>query len=117
MWIWTKIYYFWFQQIILNDANIIVSGGQENMSRSHHSLFLEWMKLNKENLIDNMINDGLVDAFNRYHMGITAENVAQKFNVTRDQQDKFASSQIKTTKAIKKINFKMKLFKLKIESD
>ena len=54
-----------FQQIILNDANIVVSGGQENMSRSHHSLFFRIdKKLNKENLIDNMINDGLIDAFN-----------------------------------------------------
>jgi len=51
-------------------------------------------KLNKENLIDNMINDGLIDAFNRYHMGITAENVAQKFNITRDQQDEFAYNKL-----------------------
>lgn len=104
-----------FQQIILNDANIIVSGGQENMSRSHHSLFFRMdKKLNKENLIDNMINDGLVDAFNRYHMGITAENVAQKFNVTRDQQDEFAyNSQIKTTKAIKENKFQDEIIQIK----
>ena len=85
------------------------------MSRSHHSLFFRMdKKLNKENLIDNMINDGLVDAFNRYHMGITAENVAQKFNVTRDQQDEFAyNSQIKTTKAIKENKFQDEIIQIK----
>ena len=59
-----------YQQITLNDANIIISGGQENMSRSHHSIYYRIeKKLNKEKLLDTMINDGLIDAFNNYHMG------------------------------------------------
>ena len=104
-----------YQQITLNDANIIISGGQENMSRSHHSIYYRIeKKLNKENLLDTMINDGLIDAFNNYHMGITAENVAKKFNVSRENQDEFAfDSQMKTLNAIKNKKFENEIIKIK----
>ena len=103
-----------YQQITLNDANIIISGGQENMSRSHHSIYYRIeKKLNKENLLDTMINDGLNDAFNNYHMGITAENVAKKFNVSRENQDEFAfDSQMKTLNAIKNKKFENEIIKI-----
>ena len=103
-----------YQQITLNDANIIISGGQENMSRSHHSIYYRIeKKLNKENLLDTMINDGLIDAFNNYHMGITAENVAKKFNVSRENQDEFAfDSQMKTLNAIKNKKFENEIIKI-----
>ena len=103
-----------YQQLILNDANIIISGGQENMSRSHHSIYYRIeKKLNQEKLLDTMINDGLIDAFNNYHMGITAENVAQKFNVSREKQDEFAfDSQMKTLNAIKNKKFENEIIKI-----
>ena len=107
-----------YQQITLNDANIIISGGQENMSRSHHSIYYRIeKKLNKENLLDTMINDGLIDAFNNYHMGITAENVAKKFNVSRENQDEFAfDSQMKTLNAIKNKKFENEIIKIENSS-
>lgn len=91
-----------YQSIILGDANIIIAGGQENMSRAPHSIFYRDDKiLDETKLSDTMINDGLIDAFHNYHMGITAENVAEKFNISREQQDEFAlKSQHKTKEAI-----------------
>ena len=91
-----------YQSIILGDANIIIAGGQENMSRAPHSIFYRDDKiLDETKLSDTMINDGLIDAFHNYHMGITAENVAEKFNISREQQDEFAlKSQYKTKEAI-----------------
>ena len=91
-----------YQSIILGDANIIIAGGQENMSRAPHSIFYRDDKiLDETKLSDTMINDGLTDAFHNYHMGITAENVAEKFNISREQQDEFAlKSQRKTKEAI-----------------
>ena len=91
-----------YQSIILGDANIIIAGGQENMSRAPHSIFYRDDKiLDETKLSDTMINDGLIDAFYNYHMGITAENVAEKFNISREQQDEFAlKSQHKTKEAI-----------------
>ena len=80
-----------FQSIKSGDAKILVAGGQENMSLAPHVIHLrDGKKLGDAELIDTMIKDGLWDAFNGYHMGITAENVAEKFQVTRDEQDKFA---------------------------
>ena len=92
-----------YQNIKLGDSNIIISGGQENMSRSPHTIYFRLeKKLEKHRLVDSMINDGLIDAFNNYHMGITAENVAQKFGISREEQDKFAfESQRKTVAAQK----------------
>ena len=90
-----------FQAIKNQDANIVITGGQESMSRSPHCMHLRsGTKMGDAKMIDTMIKDGLWDAFNGYHMGTTAENVAEKFQVTRDQQDEFAyNSQLKASKA------------------
>ena len=100
-----------YQSIRSGDANIIIAGGQENMSLAPHSIFLrDGKKLGNTEMTDTMIKDGLWDAFNNYHMGITAENVAEKFQITREEQDKFAlNSQKKTLKAQKIIILKKKL--------
>ena len=80
------------QQIATGDANIIVAGGMESMSRAPHAQFLrDGVKMGDYQMIDTMIRDGLWDAFNGYHMGTTAENVAKQFQITRDQQDEFAA--------------------------
>ena len=96
------------QQIANGDADIIVAGGQENMSLSPHCQHLRsGVKMGDYKMIDTMIKDGLWDAFNGYHMGQTAENVAEKWQVSRDQQDNFAvSSQNKAEKAQKEGRFK-----------
>ena len=107
-----------FQSIKSGDAKILVAGGQENMSLAPHVIHLrDGKKLGDAELIDTMIKDGLWDAFNGYHMGITAENVAEKFQVTRDEQDKFAlNSQEKALKAQKDGKFKDEIINLKIKS-
>ncbi|MDE2383960.1 MAG: acetyl-CoA C-acetyltransferase [Alphaproteobacteria bacterium] len=79
------------QQIALGDAAIAIAGGQESMSKSAHAAHLrDGVKMGDWNLIDTMIKDGLWDAFNGYHMGTTAENVAKQWQITREQQDEFA---------------------------
>ncbi|MEI4196981.1 acetyl-CoA C-acetyltransferase [Roseovarius sp. E0-M6] len=79
------------QHIQLGDAKIVAAGGQENMSMAPHCQNMrQGQKMGDMKLIDTMIRDGLWDAFNGYHMGQTAENVAEKFQITRDQQDEFA---------------------------
>ncbi len=79
------------QHIMLGDASIVVAGGQENMSMSPHAQAIRaGQKMGDLKLIDTMIKDGLWDAFNGYHMGQTAENVAEKWQISRDQQDEFA---------------------------
>ncbi|MEP3232557.1 MAG: acetyl-CoA C-acetyltransferase [Hyphomicrobiales bacterium] len=79
------------QQIANGDANVVIAGGQENMSLSPHVQHLRaGVKMGDYKMIDSMIKDGLWDAFNGYHMGTTAENVAKEFQITRDQQDEFA---------------------------
>ena len=90
-----------FQAIKNQDANIIIAGGQESMSQSPHCMHLRsGTKMGDSKMIDTMIKDGLWDAFNGYHMGTTAENVAEKFQITREQQDEFAyNSQLKASKA------------------
>ena len=107
-----------FQSIKSGDSQIIVAGGQENMSLAPHAIHLrDGKKLGDVEIIDTMIKDGLWDAFHGYHMGITAENVAEKFQVTRDQQDKFAlNSQEKALKAQKENKFKDEIVPLKIKS-
>ena len=107
-----------FQSIKSKDSKIIVAGGQENMSLSPHVIHLrDGKKLGDVELTDSMIKDGLWDAFNGYHMGITAENVAKKFQITRQEQDKFAvRSQEKALKAIKDSKFKEEIVDLKIKS-
>ena len=107
-----------FQSIKSEDAKIVISGGQENMSLAPHAIYLrEGKKLGDSELIDTMIKDGLWDAFHGYHMGITAENVAEKFQVTREEQDKFAlKSQEKALLAIKQNKFQDEIINLKIKS-
>ncbi len=107
-----------FQSIKSGDSNIIVAGGQENMSLAPHAIHLrDGKKLGDAELIDTMIKDGLWDAFHGYHMGVTAENVAEKFQVTREEQDKFAlNSQEKALRAQKDKKFKKEITNLKIKS-
>ncbi len=96
------------QHIQLGDADIVAAGGQENMSLSPHVAHLRaGHKMGDMKFIDCMIRDGLWDAFNGYHMGQTAENVAEKWQISRDQQDEFAvSSQNKAEAAQKEGKFK-----------
>ena len=96
-----------YQAIISNDSKVIIAGGQESMTNAPHSIyFRNGKKLDETNLVDTMIKDGLWDAFNGYHMGITAENVAAKWQITREDQDDFAlSSQLKAEKAQKEGKF------------
>ena len=97
-----------FQSIKAGDNKIVISGGQESMSLAPHAIFLrEGKKLGDAEIIDTMIKDGLWDAFHGYHMGITAENVAEKFQVTREEQDKFALKS--REKAIRAQKEKLKL--------
>ena len=108
-----------FQSIKLEENKIIISGGQENMSRAPHSLFYrENKKLDESKLIDTMINDGLTDSFNHYHMGVTAENIAEKFQISREEQDSFAlNSQKKAQEATEKKKFKDEIIKLQINNN
>ncbi|SDY67658.1 acetyl-CoA acetyltransferase [Jannaschia faecimaris] len=79
------------QHIMLGDSHIVVAGGQESMSMSMHAQAIrQGQKMGDMKLVDTMIKDGLWDAFNNYHMGQTAENVAQKWQISRDMQDEFA---------------------------
>lgn len=89
------------QQLILGDANIIIAGGQESMSQSHHSAFLRLgKKMGSMHIEDTMIKDGLNDALFGYHMGVTAENISKKFKISRKKQDAFAlNSQLKASKS------------------
>ena len=97
-----------YQAIISKDSNIVIAGGQESMTNSPHAIYYRnTKKLNETDLIDTMIKDGLWDAFNGYHMGVTAENVANKWEINRKDQDVFAlSSQLKAEKALKEEKFK-----------
>ena len=107
-----------FQSIKSGDTKIVIAGGQENMSLAPHAVHLrDGKKLGNADLIDTMIKDGLWDAFHGYHMGITAENVAEKFQVKRDEQDKFAlKSQEKAIKAQTQERFKEEIINFKIKS-
>ncbi len=107
-----------FQSVKSKDSKIVIAGGQENMSLAPHAIHLrDGKKLGDAELIDTMIKDGLWDAFHGYHMGVTAENVATKFQVTRDDQDKFAiKSQEKALKAQKEKKFYNEIVNYKINS-
>ena len=106
-----------YQSVKLNENNIVIAGGQESMSKSPHAIFYrEERKLSEDQLIDTMIYDGLIDAFNNYHMGVTAENVAEKFKISRKEQDLFAlESQQKTQKSIKENRFKDEIIAFEIK--
>jgi acetyl-CoA C-acetyltransferase len=91
------------QAIKNGDSRIVVAGGQESMSQSVHAAYLRaGQKMGDLNLIDTMIKDGLWDAFNGYHMGTTAENVAREWQITREEQDKFAVASQNKAEAAKK---------------
>ena len=96
------------QAILAGDSKIVVAGGQESMSQSVHAAQLRnGIKMGDGSLVDTMIKDGLWDAFNGYHMGTTAENIAEKWQLTRNAQDEFAAgSQAKAEAAIKAGRFK-----------
>ena len=92
-----------YQSILLGDTKIVIAGGQESMTNS---------------IEDLMLKDGLIDAYNNYHMGVTAENVAEKWNISRKDQDIFAvSSQSKAQEAIKKKKFKEEIIDSKLSKD
>ena len=103
-----------YQSIKLGESLNVISGGQENMSIAPHSIFFrDERKISEDKLIDTMINDGLMDAFNNYHMGVTAENIAKKFDISKKEQDEFAlNSQKKTEEAIKNSKFDDELIKI-----
>jgi len=90
--------------IIIGDADIAVAGGQENMSASPHVLqgSRDGFRMGSATLIDSMIVDGLWDAFNQYHMGITAENVAKEYGITREEQDRYAVASQNAAEAAQK---------------
>ena len=108
-----------FQSIQVGDSKIVIAGGQESMSLAPHAIHLrDGKKLGDAEIVDTLIKDGLWDAFNGYHMGVTAENVATKFQVTRDQQDNFAlNSQKKTLAAIKNNNFEKEIIEVNLNGN
>jgi acetyl-CoA C-acetyltransferase len=107
-----------FQAIKAGDSDIVVTGGQESMSQSPHCAHLRnGTKMGNTELVDTMIKDGLWDVFNGYHMGVTAENVAQQWQITREQQDQFSlGSQQKAEAAMKAGKFKDEIVAVTIES-
>ena len=105
-----------YQSVKLKENRIVIAGGQESMSKAPHAIFYrEEKKLSEDKLIDTMVYDGLIDAFNNYHMGVTAENIAEKYEISRKEQDLFAlESQEKTQKAIAKNKFKEEIITIEI---
>jgi acetyl-CoA C-acetyltransferase len=106
-----------YQQLKAGDAKIVVAGGQESMSLSPHAQHLRGgVKMGDVSFSDTMIKDGLTDVFNQYHMGVTAENVAEKYRITRQQQDEFATlSQQKASAAQKAGKFKDEIFAVTVK--
>jgi acetyl-CoA C-acetyltransferase len=107
-----------FQAILNGDSDIVVAGGQESMSMAPHAAHLRnGVKMGDYTMIDTMIKDGLWDAFNGYHMGTTAENVAKQYQITRQQQDEFAvASQNKAEAAMKAGKFKDEIAPVTLKS-
>jgi acetyl-CoA C-acetyltransferase len=107
-----------YQAIRNGDSEIVVAGGQESMSQAPHCIHLRnGTKMGDAKMVDTMIKDGLWDAFNGYHMGNTAENVAERWQITREQQDEFAArSQAKAEAAQKAGRFKDEIVPVKIAS-
>ncbi len=92
-----------YQALKVGDASIVVAGGQESMSQAPHCIQLRnGVKMGDADLVDTMIRDGLWDAFNGYHMGVTAENVAQRWQITREQQDSYAAQSQQRAEAAQK---------------
>ncbi|MGA3305413.1 MAG: acetyl-CoA C-acetyltransferase [Stellaceae bacterium] len=107
-----------YQAIRAGDSAIVVAGGQESMSQSPHAMHLRaGVKMGNAEMVDLMIKDGLWDAFNGYHMGTTAENVAQRWQITRDQQDRFAATSQQRAEAAQKAGrFKDEIVPVKIST-
>jgi len=107
-----------YQAILNGDSDIVVAGGQESMSMAPHCQHLRGgVKMGAFEMVDTMIKDGLWDAFNGYHMGVTAENVAKQWQITRQQQDEFAvASQNKAEAAVKAGKFKDEIASVTIKS-
>ena len=107
-----------YQALRLGEAKVIVAGGQESMSQAPHCAHLRnGTKMGELKFLDTMINDALTDAFARYHMGNTAENIAQRWQLTRDEQDRFAqASQAKAGEAMKAGRFKDEIVPLTIKT-
>ena len=107
-----------YNSLKLNDANIIIAGGQESMTNSPHYQVLRKGEKNEESKMkDSMLIDGLIDVYNQYHMGVTAENVAEKYQITRKEQDEFAvNSQSKASAAIKLNKFKNEIVPIKLKN-
>ena len=106
------------QMIQAGDADIVVAGGMENMSMAPYAAMQGryGYRMNNATLVDTMVNDALWDAFNQYHMGITAENVAEKWGLTREQLDEFAAaSQQKCEKAIADGKFKDEIVPVEVQ--
>jgi acetyl-CoA C-acetyltransferase len=107
-----------YQAIVNGDSEIVVAGGQESMSQAQHAAYLRTgAKMGNLEMVDTMIKDGLWDAFNGYHMGTTAENIAKQWQITRQQQDEFAvASQNKAEAAQKAGRFKDEIVPVSIKS-
>ena len=107
-----------FNSVKLNDSKIVIAGGQESMTNAPHYLNYRLNNnFSKEKLKDTMLIDGLIDAYNNYHMGVTAENVAEKYQITRSDQDKFSiNSQRKSIKAIEENKFKEEIVPIKLKN-
>jgi acetyl-CoA C-acetyltransferase len=107
-----------FQTLKLNEAKYVISGGQENMSLAPHTLSYRDEKiLSEDRLVDTMIYDGLIDAFNNYHMGVTAENVANEYKISREEQDDFAlKSQAKAQASIEQNRFNNEIVKVDLNN-
>ena len=104
-----------YQSIISNDSKIIIAGGQESMSNANHITLRQHQARDEGS--NSMMKDGLYDAFNNYHMGVTAENVAEKWGISRKEQDDFAlSSQLKTEKSSKEKKFKDEIVTVSIKN-
>lgn len=106
------------QAIMLGDADVILAGGTESMSNTPYALKkARWgVKMGNDELVDLMVHDGLWDIFNNYHMGVTAENVASKFGISRDEQDEFsARSQNRAEAAIKAGKFRDEIVPIPVQ--
>jgi acetyl-CoA C-acetyltransferase len=105
-----------YQAILSGDSEIVVAGGQESMTQAVHAMYLRsGTKMGDTQMVDTMIKDGLWDAFNGYHMGITAENIAEQYQITREDQDAFAlASQEKAAAAVSSGRFKDEITPVKI---
>lgn len=105
------------QAILAGQAEVVIAGGTENMSQAPYLLpTTRWgQRMGDGNIIDSMVNDGLMDAFNHYHMGITAENITEKYDITREMQDELAmNSQNKAEKAMQEGKFKDEIVSVEV---